>query len=43
MEDETTMLASMSDMEPARLDIAPPPPEIKPVVFHRSVPLEIRP
>ena len=43
MEDEATVPASVSAMEPARLDIAPPPPEIKPVVFHRSVPLEIRP
>jgi len=43
MQDETTMPARVREMEPARLDIAPPPPEIKPVVFHRSIPLEIRP
>ncbi len=43
LEEDTAMPAGGGDMDLARLDIAPPPPEVKPMVFHRSVPLEIKP
>ena len=43
LEEDTVVPAGVTEMDQARLDIAPLPPEIKTLVFHRTAPLEITP
>ena len=41
--EDTVVPAGMSETNLVRLDIAPPPPEIKAMVFHRGAPREVTP
>jgi activator of 2-hydroxyglutaryl-CoA dehydratase/predicted nucleotide-binding protein (sugar kinase/HSP70/actin superfamily) len=43
LDEDTVVPAIDGDADPMRLDIAPPPPEVKAMVFHRSAPREITP
>jgi hypothetical protein len=43
LEEETIVPEGLAQTDPMHSDIAPPPPEIKAMVFHRSAPREIRP
>jgi activator of 2-hydroxyglutaryl-CoA dehydratase/predicted nucleotide-binding protein (sugar kinase/HSP70/actin superfamily) len=43
LEEDTVVPAGVTETDPVRPDIAPPPSEIKAMVFHRGVPREIAP
>jgi activator of 2-hydroxyglutaryl-CoA dehydratase/predicted nucleotide-binding protein (sugar kinase/HSP70/actin superfamily) len=43
LEEDTVVPSSVAEADAARLDIAPLPPVVKTMVFHRSVPTETRP
>ena len=43
IEEDTIVPEEFAEIDLARRDIAPPPPEVKALVFHRGVPLEAKP